>query len=95
LTEGPFTKAQLAQLTDAIRDAIRVAVREELADAGLRLDDSDHQDAAKEDFRFLRRLRIGLDGVAAKIGWAIIAAIISGMLWLVNSGLDVWRGTGK
>lgn len=91
MTEGPFTKAQLAQLTDAIR----AAVREELAEAGLRLDDSDHQDAAKEDFRFLRRLRIGLDGVAAKIGWAIIAAIISGMLWLVNSGLDVWRGTGK
>ena len=91
MTEGPFTKAQLAQLTAAIR----AAVREELADAGLRLDDSDHQDAAKEDFRFLRRLRIGLDGVASKIGWAIIAAIISGMLWLVNSGLDVWRGTGK
>ena len=90
MTEGPFTKAQLAQLTDAIR----AAVREELAtDAGLRLDDSDHQDAAKEDFRFLRRLRIGIDGVAAKIGWAIIAAIISGMLWLLNSGLNVWRGS--
>lgn len=87
MTEGPFTKAQLAQLTDAIR----AAVREELADAGLRLDDTDHQDAAKEDFRFLRRLRTGIDGVAGKIGWTIIAAILGGVIWIVQIGLNAWR----
>ena len=87
MTEGPFTKAQIAQLTDAIR----VAVREELADAGLRIDDIDHQDAAKEDFRFLRRLRVGLDGVAGKIGWAIIAAILGSVIWIVQIGLNAWR----
>lgn len=87
MTEGPFTKAQLAQLTDAIR----AAVREELADAGLRLDGTDHQDAAKEDFRFLRRLRTGIDGVAGKIGWTIIAAILGGVIWIVQIGLNAWR----
>ena len=87
MTEGPFTRAQLAQLTDAIRHA----VREELADAGLRIDGIDHQDAAKEDFRFLRRLRVGLDGAAAKIGWAIIAAMLGGLVWIVGAGLNAWR----
>lgn len=91
MTEGPFTKAQLAQLTDAIR----AAVREELADAGLRLDSADHQDDARRDFMFIRSLRKAVNGTAAKVGWAIIAAVISAVVWLVNSGLDVWRGIGK
>lgn len=91
MTEGPFTKAQLAQLTDAIRSA----VREELADAGLRLDGADHQDDARRDFMFIRSLRKAVNGTAAKVGWAIIAALISAVFWLVNSGLDVWRGVGK
>jgi len=95
LTEGPFTKAQLAQLTDAIRDAIRVAVREELADAGLRIDGPDHQDDARRDFMFIRSMRKAVNGAAAKVGWSIIVALIAAVFWLVNSGLDVWRGVGK
>ena len=82
-----FTPAQLAQ----IKSTVREAVREELADAGLRLDGPDHQDAAKEDFRFLRRLRTGVDGVAAKVGWFVITAILGGAVWLVANGLNAWR----
>lgn len=91
MTEGPFTKAQLAQLTDAIR----TAVREELAEAGLRLDGPDHQDDARRDFMFIRSMRKAVNGAAAKVGWSIIAALIAAVFWLVNSGLDVWRGVGK
>jgi len=87
LTEGPFTKAQLEQLTGAVRNA----VREELADAGLRIDGPDHQDAAKEDFRFLRKLRTGIDGLASKIGWAVIAAMLGGVVWVVQLGLNAWK----
>ncbi|WP_449397149.1 hypothetical protein [Devosia riboflavina] len=39
-----FTPEQIAQL--------RAVMREEWADAGLRLDDAGHQDEAREDFRF-------------------------------------------
>lgn len=78
-----FTDQQLAQ--------IRAVFREELADAGIRLDSADHQDEAREDFRFLRRLRLGMDGTASKIGWLVIAAIVGGFIWLVNLGLNTWK----
>lgn len=79
-----FSDHQVAQ--------IRAAFREEIADAGLRLDDGDHQDEARRDFMFLRSLRKGVNGTAAKIGWLVIAAVCGAVIWLVNSGLSVWRG---
>lgn len=78
-----FSQAQL--------DQIRTAFREELADAGLRLESSDHQDEARRDFAFLRWLRTGVNGTAAKIGWLVIAAVCGGIIWLVNAGLNAWR----
>ena len=78
-----FSEQQLAQ--------IRAAMREELADAGLRLESSEHQDEARRDFAFLRWLRTGVNGTAAKIGWLVIAAVCGGIIWLVNAGLTVWR----
>lgn len=80
-----------ADQLDQIEARLRRAIREELADAGLRLDGPEHQDEAREDFRFIRRLRLGIDGVAAKLGWAVIAALLGGVLWLLQLGLDVWR----
>lgn len=79
-----FSSEQLNQL--------RSVLREELADAGLRVDGPEHVDDAREDFRFLRRLRKGVDGTAAKIGWTVIAAIVGGVIWLVTNGLNFWRG---
>jgi hypothetical protein len=81
-----FTDQQMAQ--------IREAMREELADAGLRLDGADHQDEARRDFMFLRAFRRATNGAAAKIGWLVIAAFAGGIIWLVNAGLNVWRAGG-
>lgn len=78
-----FTEEQIAQ--------IRAAFREELADAGLRLDEPDHIDEARRDFMFLRSLRRGVNGTAGKIGWMVIAAGIGAVMWLVNSGLNLWK----
>lgn len=78
-----FSPEQLAQ--------IRAAMREELADAGLRLEGASHQDEARKDFMFLRSLRTGVNGTAAKIGWLVIAAICGAIIWLVNSGLNLWK----
>lgn len=69
---------------DELIAAIRVAVRAEFSAAGLRIDDADAQDEAKEDFRFLRRLRQRADSVANKVGMAVILAIVVaclGFLW--------------
>lgn len=83
-----LTQEQLQQ----IESVVRRAVREEISDAGLRLDGPDHVDMARDDFRFLRKLRTGVDGIAAKIGWALIAALIGGLIWLVNLGVTTWKG---
>ena len=79
-----FTDQQVGQ--------IRAAFREEVADAGLRLDDGELQVEARRDFMFLRSLRRGAQGTAAKIGWLVIAAICGAVFWLVTSGLNAWRG---
>ena len=79
-----FTSEQLQQL--------RNVLREELADAGLRLDGGEHQDEAREDFRFLRRLRRNADSAASKVGMTVLLAIISGVIWLILQGVNLWKG---
>jgi len=83
---GTFSQAQLQQLRHVLRD--------ELDNAGLRLADADHVDAAREDFRFLRRLRTSLDGAASKVGWAIIAAAVSAVIYIVSMGINAWNKVG-
>lgn len=80
-----FSPEQMEQLRDVFR--------EELADAGLRIDGPEHVDDARRDFMFLRSLRKGVNGTASKIGWAVIAAILAGAIWLFTNGLNMWKGT--
>ena len=84
-----LSPSQLAQLALVVKEA----VREELADSGLRLDGADHIDEARRDFMFLRSLRRGVNGTAAKIGWFYIAAVLGAVVWLVNGGLNMWKGS--
>ncbi|MBO9589516.1 hypothetical protein [Devosia sp.] len=81
-----FTDQQLAQ--------IRAAMREELADAGLRLDGAEHQDEAREDFRFLRRLRLTWDGSTRKVGTAVLTALIGVAMIIFGSGFWQWINSG-
>jgi len=75
-----------------IEAVVRRAVREEISEAGLRIDGPDYVDMAREDFRFLRKLRTGIDGLAAKIGWALITALLGGVVWLLTLGANAWKG---
>jgi hypothetical protein len=84
-----LSPSQLAQIALVVKEA----VREEMADAGLRLDGADHVDEARRDLMFLRALRKGVNGTAAKIGWFVIAAILGAVMWLVNGGLNLWKGS--
>lgn len=81
-----FTPEQLAQ--------IRTAMREELADAGLRLDGAEQQDEAREDFRFLRRFRLAWDGSTRKVGTAVLTALIGVALIIFGSGFWHWISSG-
>ncbi len=78
-----FSPLQLAQL--------RSVLREELGDAGLRIDGPDHIDEARKDFLFMRKIRKGAEGYASKIGWFFIAAVLGGIVWLVTAGLTFWK----
>ena len=72
---------------------MRTLLREEFGDVGLRIDEPEHVDNAREDFRFLRKLRQGTDGYASKIGWFIIAAFLGGAIWLFTLGINAWRAS--
>jgi cell division protein FtsX len=95
------TRAQARSLTAIVEagkkfspeqlEQLRNLFREELADAGLRIDGPEHVDEAREDFRFMRRLRKGAQGTAAKVGWAVIVAILGGAVWLFTNGINAWR----
>lgn len=82
-----FTPEQLRQL----KSIVRQAVRDEFSDAGLRLDDGDHQDEARKDFMFVRSLRLAANGAASKVGWAVIAALLGALFWIVQLGVATWR----
>lgn len=88
LTEkvGKFSPEQLAQ--------IRTVVREEVSNVGLRLDDPDHVDASREDFRFLRRWRLNWDGASRKVGGAILLAAVGIILAIAGMGFWAWIGKG-
>lgn len=88
MTTEPFTPEQLRQMA-AVMETV---VHRSFADAGLRLDGTGLQDEAREDFRFLRRMRRAVDGGVAKIGWLVITAIVGGLIWLFSAGLNLWKG---
>lgn len=85
MTDG-FSQAQLEQL--------RSVFREELADAGLRIDGPEHVDDAREDFRFLRRLRQNWDGASKRVGNAVLGAIVAIALAIIGAGFWTWLGKG-
>lgn len=81
-----FTTAQIQQL--------RTVFREELADVGLRIDGPDHIDDAREDFRFLRRLREGYDGASKRVGSYVLMALFAVGAMIVGLGFWAWISRG-
>src|SRR5690606_34101235 len=79
-----FSPEQMAQIKAAMIDV--------LGDGGLRLGDAKDDDEARKDFIFLRAFRRAAGGLASGIGWLVIVAIVGAVIWLVNNGLQAWRG---
>lgn len=85
-----FDAEQLRQLDTVVRKA----VREEMGDAGLRLESPAEQDEARRDFMWVRATRLGINGIAGKVGWLVIAAVLGAVFFIVQLGLNEWRKNG-
>lgn len=83
--EGKFTEEQLAQF--------RSLLREEFDRAGLRIDEPAHVDDAREDFRFLRKIRKFADSAAARIGAFVIISGLGLLGWAITTAANVWKST--
>lgn len=83
-----MSRDELEELVEAACEkATEKAVQKAFHEIGIRNDELEHIDEAREDFRFIRRLRKGYDGAASKIGGTVILALVSGFGWLL------WLGT--
>lgn len=89
LVEGSksFTPEQIAQLRAVMVDV--------LGDAGLRLDETEHEDEAREDFRFLRRLRKTFDGASTQVGRSLLLGLIGIAAVIVSMGFWQWISNGR
>ena len=56
-----------------------------------------HEDCpfSQDDVVIFKRFKNFVDSLATWIGRAIILAIVSGIIWIVNLGLEAWRAMGK
>jgi len=79
-----------AMTEDQLIEVIRHAVRAELDMAGLSINDSADVKEARADFAFVRRVRQAFNGAAAKVGGAIILAVVSGIVWLIVIGAQAF-----
>lgn len=84
LGEG-FSDKQLEQLREAVSAAF--------ANVGLRVDDGDHVDDAREDFRFMRRLRLLWNSAAGKVGTAVLLAVVGVVFAILGTGFWGWLGS--
>ncbi len=75
---------------DELIHVIRAAVRAEFSAAGMRVDAPADVDEAREDFRFLRKVRHWFEGTSSKVGGAIILAFVTGLIWLIVAGAQAF-----
>lgn len=74
-----------AELTEAMREAVRA----EFERVGLIVEEAEHVAEAREDFRFMRRLRTAIDRAGGIVGKVIVTAIAAGVLALIVKGFNV------
>jgi len=72
---------------EELKALLREAIREEFFAIGLRADEETHVEEARRDFFFLRRLRLSAEGVASKVGMAILLSLVTGILTVLWFGL--------
>ena len=83
------TPRRVTLTAQELEELVHNAVLKAFDEVGLRVDEPDHRDEAREDFRFIRIMRKSTYGAASKVGLAIILAITSGFVWIVWQGFKL------
>ena len=78
-----FTAQQIRQLEAVVEKA----VKEAFADVGLRIESDTHEDEARADFVFLRKLRRSWDHTGTRIGNAVLVAAIAAAASIASAGI--------
>lgn len=82
--------------TPITEDRFRAILKEELdmhfERIGLVTDTADERRDAQSDFRFLRRIRLAYEATSAKVGSAILLAIVGLVITLVAAGFNLKFG---
>lgn len=82
-----FTAEQLQQMESVVTKAIR----REFTHVGIVVSSDADVIELRKDFAFNRALRFTLNGLAAKIGWAVMLVVLGGVFWIGKLGLDAWK----
>lgn len=88
MTEAHFTQTQLAQIAEVVKRAMHA----EFFNVGLLANDEDEVVETRKDFAFMRWLRQAGNRTAQKVGWAVIAALLSGLIYILKLGFDIYVG---
>lgn len=80
-----ISRAELAAL-------IKQSVQDAFRDVGLYTEDPGLLEDAREDFRFVRRLRKRCDSWVNKVGTFVVMTILTGVLTLMGWGFKAFLG---
>ncbi|MDR6952283.1 cell division protein FtsX [Ancylobacter sp. 3268] len=72
---------------DELREEMEKAVRRGLEDVGLYTEDAEDRREAREDMRFVRRLRRATDAAAGRIGYTVLAIVTGAAMVVVWAGI--------
>jgi hypothetical protein len=85
-----MTEIRIEMSAAELRVMIKEAVGEALADVGIHIDNADRVEDARADLRFLRRIRLAVDGAGIWIARSILTALVGGMVTLLVMGVKSW-----
>lgn len=75
-----------------IKSIVKAALDEHFERLGINTEDVDDRLAAQRDFMFLRRIRVMLEQISAKVGSAVILAVVGGFIALLMAGFNLKFG---
>jgi len=83
---------KISELTQKeFKDLMRAVVHEVLEDAGIPIGEKDERAQAREDFRYLRQLRVAYDSTVKVVGRTIVMSFVAAtfgiMTWIVTNFL--------
>lgn len=89
---GQYSHELVNMTRDEFKMLIKDSMREELAACGLLVTTDAERIEAQVDFRFMRKLRMMFDGVAHKIGGAILLGVVGLVGSLLYAGFTAKFG---